>query len=119
MLVKEKARIKRKKRIRGKISGTANRPRLVVFKSATNIYAQAVDDTASKTIVSSSTLDKAIKEKAKSANNVDAAKMVGAEIAKKLLDKKIDTVVFDRNGYIYHGKVMALADAARENGLKF
>lgn len=117
--VKNKARDKRKKRIRGKISGTVNRPRLVVFKSATNIYAQAVDDTASETIVSSSTLDKTIKEKLKSTKNVEAAKAVGADIAEKLKKKNIDKVVFDRSGYIYHGKVKALADAAREAGLEF
>lgn len=117
--VRKQARDKRKKRIRGKISGTANRPRLVVFKSATNIYVQAVDDTISKTIESSSTLDKKIKEKIKSTKDIEAAKAVGTDIAEKLKKKNINKVVFDRSGYIYHGKVKALADAAREAGLEF
>lgn len=115
---KEIAREKRKKRIRSRVFGTAVRPRITVFKSLNNIYVQAVDDDTGKTIVSSSTIDKKLKEKIKS-SNIDAAKTVGADVAKKLKAKKINSVVFDRSGYIYHGKIKALADAAREAGLKF
>jgi len=109
-------RIRRHKRVRNKVSGTAERPRLCVYRSNTNIYVQIIDDVAGNTLVSASTLDKEIKTKHA---NKEAAKELGTLIAKKALDKKIDTVVFDRGGYIYHGVVKELAEAAREGGLKF
>ena len=103
-------------RVRTKISGTAECPRLCVFRSNTNLYAQIIDDVAGNTIVSASTLDKDVKTKHA---NIEAAKEVGALIAKKAIEKNIKTVVFDRGGYIYHGVVKELADAAREGGLEF
>ena len=106
----------RQKRVRTKVQGTSMRPRLCVFKSLNNIYAQLIDDEKQATICSASTLDKEIKTKY--ANKV-AAKEVGTLIAKIALDKKIESVVFDRGGYIYHGVVKELAEAAREGGLKF
>ena len=106
----------RHKRVRTKISGTAERPRLSVFRSNTGIYVQIIDDVAAKTLVSASTLDKEIKTKHA---NKEAAKELGTLIAKKAADKKIETVVFDRGGYIYHGVVKELAESAREGGLKF
>ena len=109
-------RVRRHKRVRTKISGTAERPRLCVYRSNTNIYAQIIDDVAGNTLVSASTLDKEIKTKH---SNKEAAKEVGTLIAKRAADKKITEVVFDRGGYIYHGVVKELAEAARENGLKF
>ena len=109
-------RARRHARVRNKISGTAERPRLCVFRSNTNIYAQIIDDVAGNTIVSASTLDKEVKTKK---SNVEAAKEVGTLIAKRAADKKITTVVFDSSGYIYHGVVKSLAEAAREGGLEF
>ena len=109
-------RERRHKRVRTKISGTAERPRLCVYRSNANLYVQIIDDVAGNTLVSCSTLDKDIKTKHA---NKEAAKEVGAMIAKKALEKNIDTVVFDRGGYIYHGVVKELAEAAREGGLKF
>lgn len=103
-------------RVRRKISGTAQCPRLCVYRSNTNIYAQIIDDTAATTLVSASTLDKEVKEKH---SNKVAAKEVGTLIAKRALEKNIENVVFDRSGYIYHGIVKELAEAAREAGLKF
>lgn len=109
-------RTRRHIRVRRKISGTAERPRLCVYRSNTNLYVQIIDDVAANTLVSASTLDKEIKTKHA---NKEAAKELGSLIAKKALDKKIETVVFDRGGYIYHGVVKELAEAAREGGLKF
>ena len=109
-------RARRHARVRNKISGTAERPRLCVFRSNTNIYAQIIDDVAGNTIVSASTLDKEVKNKHA---NSEAAKEVGALIAKRAQDKKIKTVVFDRSGYLYHGIIKDLAEAAREAGLEF
>ena len=109
-------RTRRHIRVRRKISGTAERPRLCVYRSNTNLYVQIIDDVAGNTLVQASTLDKSVKTKHA---NKEAAKELGALIAKKALDKKIDTVVFDRGGYIYHGVVKELAEAAREGGLKF
>ena len=109
-------RTRRHKRVRTKISGTAERPRLCVFRSNSNLYVQIIDDVAGNTLVSASTLDKEVKNKY--ANKV-AAKEVGALIAKRAMEKKISEVVFDRGGYIYHGVVKELAEAAREGGLKF
>ena len=109
-------RTRRHLRVRKKISGTAERPRLCVYRSNSNLYVQIIDDVAGKTLVSCSTLDKDIKEK--HANKI-AAKEVGTMIAKKAKAKKITNVVFDRGGYIYHGVVKELAEAAREGGLEF
>ena len=103
-------------RVRRKISGTAERPRLCIYRSNKNLFAQLIDDVTGTTIVSSSTLDKDIKTKA---SNKEAAKEVGAAIAKKAIEKGIKEVVYDRGGFIYQGKVQALADAAREAGLEF
>ncbi|WP_096225955.1 50S ribosomal protein L18 [Geobacillus sp. FJAT-46040] len=110
-------RKKRHARIRKKIFGTAERPRLSVFRSNKHIYAQIIDDTKSATIVSASTLDKEFG--LDSTNNIEAAKKVGELVAKRALEKGIKKVVFDRGGYLYHGRVKALADAAREAGLEF
>ena len=109
-------RTRRHVRVRRKISGTAERPRLCVYRSNTNLYVQVIDDVAGNTLVQASTLDKEIKTKYA---NKEAAKELGKLIAKRALDKKIETVVFDRGGYIYHGVVKELAEAAREGGLKF
>lgn len=109
-------RTRRHIRVRRKISGTAERPRLCIYRSNTNLYVQIVDDVAGNTLVAASTLDKEIKTKHA---NKEAAKEVGTLIAKRALDKKIESVVFDRGGYIYHGVVKELAEAAREGGLKF
>ena len=109
-------RARRHKRVRTKISGTAERPRLCVYRSNNNIYAQIIDDVKANTLVSVSTLNKEIKTKHA---NKEAAKEVGTLIAKKALENKIKTVVFDRGGYIYHGVVKELAEAAREAGLEF
>ena len=109
-------RARRHLRVRRKISGTAERPRLCVYRSNTNLYVQIIDDVAGNTLVAASTLDKEIKTKH---SNKEAAKELGKLIAKKAADKKIETVVFDRGGYIYHGVVKELAEAAREGGLKF
>ncbi len=115
---RKKERLKRKQRIKYKIRGTAERPRLCVYKSLNHIYAQIVDDENGVTLVSASTLDVDLRDKVKG-SNVKSAIVVGESIAKKALEKGIDKVVFDRNGYIYHGKVKALADSARKAGLKF
>ena len=109
-------RIKRHNRVRGKISGTAETPRLCVFRSEANIYAQIIDDVAGNTLVSASTVEKAFEG---NGGNVAAAKTIGETIAKRALEKGIENVVFDRGGYIYHGRVKALAEGAREGGLKF
>ena len=109
-------RTRRHIRVRTKISGTAERPRLCVYRSNTNLYVQIIDDVAGNTLVAASTLDKEIKTKHA---NKEAAKELGTLIAKKAADKKITTVVFDRGGYIYHGVVKELAEAAREAGLEF
>ena len=109
-------RERRHRRVRTKISGTPECPRLCVFRSNTNLYAQVIDDVNGVTLASASTLDKEVKTKK---SNKEAAKEVGALIAKRAIEKNIETVVFDRGGYIYHGVVKELADAAREGGLKF
>lgn len=110
------ARIKRHQRVRKNISGTAERPRLSVYRSLSHIYAQIIDDTKGTTLVSASSLDKEFEGYG---GNIDGAKAVGNLVAKKALEKGIKAVVFDRGGYIYHGRVAALADGAREGGLEF
>lgn len=114
---RQKARVKRHLRVRKKISGTAQRPRLAVYRSEKNIYAQVIDDVAQITLVSASSIDKAFEQKLGS--NKEAAKLVGKMIAERALEKGIDEVVFDRGGYVYHGRVQNLAEGAREAGLKF
>ncbi len=109
-------RLKRHKRVRGKISGTPERPRLNVFRSETNIYAQIIDDVAGVTLVSASSLEKSFEC---DGTKTDAAKKVGQIVAERAKAKGIDTVVFDRGGYVYHGRVQALAEGAREGGLQF
>ena len=112
-------RERRKLRTRSKISGTSDRPRLSVFRSAKHIYAQVIDDVAGSTLATASTLTKTVRGDVGDKNKSDAAKLVGAAIAEACKAKGIEKVVFDRNGYIYHGRIKALADAAREAGLQF
>ncbi|WP_268766427.1 50S ribosomal protein L18 [Kosmotoga arenicorallina] len=112
-------RKKRHMRVRAKISGTAERPRLAVYRSEKHIYAQIIDDVVGRTIVSASTIDKELREKLQKTWNKEAAAEVGKLIAKRALDKGISSIVFDRGGFKFHGRVKALADAAREAGLKF
>jgi large subunit ribosomal protein L18 len=114
---RQKSRVKRHLRVRKKISGTAQRPRLAVYRSEKNIYAQVIDDVTQITLVSASSIDKAFELKIGS--NKEAAKLVGKMIAERALEKGIDEVVFDRGGYVYHGRVQNLAEGAREAGLKF
>lgn len=116
---KNEARKKRHLRSRKTLVGSAERPRLNVFRSLTHIYAQIIDDTTGTTLVSASTLDKEIRDKVEYGGNTEAAKAVGAAVAKRALEKGIKKVVFDRGGYIYHGRIAALAAAAREAGLEF
>jgi large subunit ribosomal protein L18 len=116
---KKQARIKRKIRVRKKITGNTERPRLNVFKSARHMYAQIIDDTTGRTLVSASTLLEPVATGLKATGNIEAASKVGAEIARRALEKNITSVVFDRSGFLYHGRVQALAAAARENGLSF
>ena len=111
--------LKRHWRLRKNINGTAERPRLKVFRSLNNIYAQVIDDQNGVTLVSASSLDKEIKGQNVSGGNAEGEKLVGALVAKGAIEKGITTVVFDRGGYIYHGRVAAVAEAAREGGLKF
>ncbi|NLY08367.1 MAG: 50S ribosomal protein L18 [Tissierellia bacterium] len=110
-------RLARHARVRRKLSGTSSKPRLCVFRSGKHIYAQIIDDVVGNTLVSATTLDKSLG--IESTGNAEAAKAVGEAIAKRALEKGIEEVVFDRGGYVYHGRVKALADGARENGLKF
>ena len=118
---KSRAEVRTKKhsRMRNRFSGTAERPRLSVFRSNNHMYAQVIDDTVGNTLVSASTLEKDVASELEKTNNVEAAAYLGTVIAKRALEKGIKTVVFDRGGFIYQGKVAALADAAREAGLKF
>jgi large subunit ribosomal protein L18 len=121
MKVKTKEDIRRriKARIRKKLAGTPARPRLAVFRSQSHIYAQLIDDEAGRTLATASSLDKELREKSKRGGNLAAAKAVGTLIASRARSQGIDAVVFDRGGFQYHGRVKALADAAREGGLKF
>lgn len=116
---RNKARLKRHLRVRKKVSGTAERPRLNVFRSSKHIYAQIIDDTTGVTLVSASTIDKALKDEITNGGNVEAARKVGQAIGKLAKEKGIETVVFDRGGYVFHGRLKALADGAREEGLVF
>ena len=116
---RSKVRVQKHLRVRNRFSGTAERPRLAVFRSNNHMYAQIIDDTVGNTLVSASTLEKEIKAELEKTNNVDAAAYLGTVIAKRAIEKGINTVVFDRGGFIYQGKVAALAEAAREAGLEF
>ena len=116
---RQNIRVKKHNRMRSSLNGTAERPRLAVFRSNNHMYAQIIDDEAGNTLVAASTLDKDVKSELKKTNDVEAAAYLGKVIAKKALDKDIKTVVFDRGGFIYQGKVAALAEAAREDGLEF
>ena len=112
-------RVNKHRKLRNRFSGTAERPRLAVFRSNNHMYAQIIDDTVGNTLVSASTLQKDVKAELEKTNNVEAAAYLGTVIAKKAIEKGITSVVFDRGGFIYHGKIKALADAAREAGLNF
>jgi large subunit ribosomal protein L18 len=112
-------RQKTKARIRGRVAGTPERPRLTIYKSLKRIYVQAIDDTKGLTVASASSLEKELRDTVKNGANIEAAKAVGARIAARLKEQGITSVVFDRNGYVYHGRVKALADSAREAGLQF
>ncbi len=116
---RQKVRVKKHNRLRNRFSGTAERPRLAVFRSNNHMYAQIIDDTVGNTLVSASTLEKSVKSELEKTNNVDAAAYLGTVIAKRAIEKGIKTVVFDRGGFIYQGKIAALAEAAREAGLEF
>jgi len=113
------ARLKRQVRVRRKVRGTTERPRLCIYRSAKHIYAQIIEDITGATLVAASTVCKDIADGQKYTGNIEAAKAVGEAIAKKALEKNIKQVVFDRNGFLYHGRIQALADAAREAGLSF
>lgn len=114
-----KARIIRHYRVRQHVNGTTERPRLCVYRSNKHIVAQVIDDINGHTLVSASSLEKEVREDIKYGGNIKAAKVIGALIAKRAIEQGIDKVVFDRGGYLYHGRVAALADAAREGGLQF
>ena len=116
---RQEVRVKKHNRMRNRFSGTAERPRLAVFRSNNHMYAQIIDDTVGNTLVSASTLEKSVKAELEKTNNVDAAAYLGTVIAKRAIEKGIKTVVFDRGGFIYQGKIAALAEAAREAGLEF
>ncbi len=116
---RRQARKKRQARVRQKVRGTADHPRLCIFRSAKHIYAQIIEDTTGKTLVAASTISKDVAGGLDFGGNVEAAKAVGAAIARKALEQNIKQVVFDRNGFLYHGRIKALADAAREAGLSF
>ena len=116
---RSKVRVKKHKRLRNRFSGTAERLRLAVFRSNNHMYAQVIDDTVGNTLVSASTLEKDVKAELEKTNDVSAAAYLGTVIGKRALEKGITTVVFDRGGFIYQGKIKALADAAREAGLEF
>ncbi|MGD2187173.1 MAG: 50S ribosomal protein L18 [Desulfobacterales bacterium] len=119
MNLKTQARLKRKKRIRKKMTGTGNRPRLCVFRSAKHIYAQIIDDSLGQTLAAASSMEKTVRENSESKNKVTAANTVGKIIGQRALEKGVKTIVFDRNGFLYHGRVKAVSDGAREAGLKF
>ena len=116
---RSEVRVNKHRKLRNRFSGTAERPRLAVFRSNNHMYAQIIDDTVGNTLVSASTLQKDVKAELEKTNNVEAAAYLGTVIAKKAIEQGITSVVFDRGGFIYHGKIKALADAAREAGLNF
>ena len=117
--LKREARLKRKKSIRKRLSGSGQRPRLCVFRSARHIYAQVIDDTSGETITSASTVEKELKERPAFASKIEAAAHIGERVAQRAMEKGIKQVVFDRNGFLYHGRVKAVSDGARKAGLIF
>ncbi len=117
--IRQKARLKRKKRIRKNLTGTSQRPRMSVFRSARHIYAQVIDDTAGTTLAAASSVEKTVKEQPKFDDKVALAKYVGKLLAERAVGQGIKKIVFDRNGFLYHGRVKALSDGAREAGLDF
>ena len=116
---RQEVRLNKHRKLRNRFSGTAERPRLAVFRSNNHMYAQIIDDTVGNTLVAASTVEKDVKAELEKTNNVDAAAYLGTVIAKRALEKGIKAVVFDRGGFIYQGKIAALAEAAREAGLEF
>jgi large subunit ribosomal protein L18 len=118
-LSKEEARKARHNRVRKKVTGTPEKPRMNVFRSVNHIYVQLIDDYSRKTLAAASSIDKELKGKIKTGGNIEAAKTVGQLVARRAVDKGIKKIVFDRSGYLYHGRIKALADAAREGGLEF
>ena len=116
---RSEVRVNKHRKLRNRFSGTAERPRLAVFRSNNHMYAQIIDDTVGNTLVAASTVEKAVSAELEKTNNVEAAAYLGTVIAKRAIEKGINTVVFDRGGFIYQGKIKALADAAREAGLEF
>ena len=116
---RSEVRVNKHRKLRNRFSGTAERPRLAVFRSNNHMYAQIIDDTVGNTLVAASTVEKAVSAELEKTNNVDAAAYLGTVIAKKAIEQGINTVVFDRGGFIFQGKIKALADAAREAGLEF
>ena len=116
---RSEVRVNKHRKLRNRFSGTVERPRLAVFRSNNHMYAQIIDDTVGKTLVSASTVQKEVKAELEKTNNVDAAAYLGTVIAKRAIEAGINTVVFDRGGFIFQGKIKALADAAREAGLEF
>lgn len=117
--LRKKARLKRKKRIRKKLFGTQQRPRLSVFRSSKHIYAQVIDDTHGHTLTTASSMEKAVKEQPKFDNKIAVANFVGKLLGERTIEKGVNKVVFDRNGFLYHGRVKAVSDGAREAGLEF
>ena len=119
MNLRTQARLTRKKRIRKKLVGSSSRPRLCVFRSAKHIYAQIIDDSLGQTLAAASSLEKTVRENAESKNKINAANAVGKIIGQRALDKGVKQIVFDRNGFLYHGRIKAVSEGAREAGLKF
>lgn len=117
--LRKKARLKRKKRIRKKLFGTQQRPRLSVFRSSKHIYAQVIDDTHGHTLTTASSMEKAVKEQSKFDNKIAVANFVGKLLGERTIEKGVNKIVFDRNGFLYHGRVKAVSDGAREAGLEF
>ena len=119
MNLRTQARLKRKKRIRKKLAGTANQPRLCVFRSAKHIYAQVIDDSIGQTLAAASSLEKTVRESSEAKNKLSAANSVGKIVGQRALEKGVKKIVFDRNGFLYHGRIKAVSEGAREAGLKF
>ena len=117
--LKRKARIKRKKRIRKRVFGTTDRPRLSVFRSKRHIYAQLIDDSSGHTMAAASSVEKIVKDNPENENNISAATRIGQLIAERAIEKGVKKIVFDRNGFLYHGRIKAVSDGAREAGLEF
>lgn len=117
--LRTQARVKRKKRIRKKLVGTTDRPRLCVFRSARHIYAQLIDDSRGQTLVAASSMEKTVREVSETKNKMTAANTVGKIIGRRALEKGVKQIVFDRNGFLYHGRIKAVSEGAREAGLKF